>query len=390
MNGRVVQRGQDLTLYVELVDAQTENSLWKHTYNKTMTNLVALQNDIARDVADKLKVKLSGTDEQRLAKNYTENAEAYQLYLKGRFYWNKRTPQDLRKAIEYFEQSIAVDPNYALSFAGIADSYSLLGDQVVLSPLEAYPKAKAAAKKALEIEDSIAEAHTSLAWVLQTYEWDWSGAEREYKRAIELSPNYPTAHQWYAECLMAMGRHQEALAEIHRAKEIDPLSLVINAVEGWVLFHARDYDRSIEQYRKTIELEPNFNRLWQFLARIYEQKEDYENAIAAHRKSIELEGGTKAEQDALKEAYIKFGAKGYWQKRLELLQKQEQIRAIQFYRMVEIYARLGDKDKAFALLEKSYQQREYSIINIKVSPSLDSLRDDPRSQDLLRRVGFPQ
>ncbi|MDQ3258964.1 MAG: protein kinase, partial [Acidobacteriota bacterium] len=389
LNGRVLQRGDDLTLFLSLVDATTENNIWSKQYNRKLTNLVTLQTEIARDVSNNLKTKLSGADEEKLTKNYTENTQAYRLYLQGRFHWNKRTPQDLQKAIEYFEQSIAVDPNYALSFAGIADSYSMLGNMNVLSSLEAYPKAKAIAKKALEIDDGIAEAHTSLAWVLQTYEWDWSGAEREYKRAIELNPNYATAHQWYAEFLMAMGRHQDALDEIHRAKELDPLSLIINAVEGWVLYHARDYDRSIEQYRKTIELEPRFPLLWDFLARIYEQKEDYENAIAAHRKSIELEGGSAVEQDALKEAYTKFGVKGYWQKRLELLQKLEEVRATQFYCMVKIHALLGDKDKAFALLENSYQQREYSIINIKVSPDFDGLRSDPRFSDLMRRVGLP-
>src|SRR5438445_1620691 len=245
LNGRVVQRGQDLILDVELVDAATENVLWKQTYNKTMTNLVALQNDIARDVADKLKVRLSGADEQKLAKNYTDNPEAYQLYLKGRFYWNKRTPQDIQKSIEYFDQAITLDPNYALAHAGLADAYALLPVYGNLPAGESLPKAREAALKALSLDDRLAEAHTALGDVLNYYEYDFAGAEREYKRAIELNPNYATAHQWYGELLTHLGRHEESLAEMRRALQIDPLSLIINRAYGESYLFARRYDEAI-------------------------------------------------------------------------------------------------------------------------------------------------
>jgi tetratricopeptide (TPR) repeat protein len=332
--------------------------------------------------------KLSSQDRQQLASRPTEDFEAYQLYLRGRFAWNKRKPEHLQQSIKFYQAAIDREPTFAHAYAGLADSYSLLGDSVALSAHDAYPKAKAAAIRALEINENLAEAHTSLAWVLQTYEWDWAGAEREYRRAIELNPNYATAHQWYAEFLMAMGRHEEAIAEIRRAKELDPLSIVISGVEGWLLFHARDYDRSLEQYRKTIELDPKFNRLWEFPAKIYEQKEDYENAIAAHRRAVEIKGGSPVEQDALEEAYEKFGVKGYWEKRLEILQRQQQISAIRFYNLAEIYVRLGDKEKAFTHLEKSLKEREYSIINLKVSPNLDNLRGEPRYKEILRKMNL--
>ena len=398
LEGSLQTANNRLRVNVRLLRVADGSQIWAGSFDENETDIFKLQDLLSIEVAKSLTDRLTPQQQRQLASRPTEDFEAYQLYLRGRYAWNKRTPEDLRQSLKFYQAAIDREPTFAHAYAGLADSYSLLGDGIVLSPHDAYPKAKAAALRALEINENLAEAHTSLAWVLQTYEWNWAGAEREYRRAIELNPNYATAHQWYAEFLMAMGRHEEAIAEIRRAKEIDPLSTIISAVEGWILFHARDYDRSIEQYRKTIELEstmggstcfelePKFTRLWDYLARIYEQKEDYENAIAAHRKSIELKGGSAVEQDALKEAYTKFGVKGYWEKRLEMLQKPEQIPAVRLYSLVEIYVRLGDKEKAFALLEKSLQEREYSIINLKVSPSLDNLRDEPRYREMLRKM----
>lgn len=388
LEGSLQTANNRLRVNARILRVADGSQIWAGSFDENETALFKLQDLLSAQIANSLVDKLSPQDRQQLDARLTEDFEAYQLYLRGRFAWNKRKPEHLQQSIKFYQAAIDREPTFAHAYAGLADSYSLLGDSAALSAHDAYPKAKAAAIRALEINENLAEAHTSLAWVLQTYEWDWASAEREYRRAIELNPNYATAHQWYAEFLMAMGRHEEAIAEIRRAKEIDPLSIVISGVEGWLLFHARDYDRSLEQYRKTIELDPKFNRLWEFPAKIYEQKEDYKNAIAAHRKAIEIEGGSVVEQDALSEAYLKFGVKGYWEKRLEFLQKQAQTRAIRFYDIAEVYARLGDKEKAFTLLEKSLQEREYSIINLKVSPSLDNLRDEPRYQEILRKMNL--
>ncbi len=394
LNGRVVQRGQDLILYLELVDANTGNRIWGDQYNRKTADLVSLQSEIAFDVSQKLKTKLSGADKQNLAKNYTENAEAYKLYLQGRFYWNKRTPVENRKAVDYFEQAIALDPNYALAYAALADCYIL---QLPSMPRkERFPKARAAAIKALEIDETLGEAHTALAEV-EVDAWNWSVAERGFKRAIELSPNYPTARHWHAELLSRLGRHDEAIREMKRAQELDPLSLIINAMVGHTLMMARRYDEAIEQFKKTLEMDPNFNlaRIW--LARAYTYKGMYEEAITEREKRIDGPGGnpdnraTQIQNFAeLKAAYRKSGAKGFWEKRLEI-QKQNQAQggSDRPFVMAEIYANLGDKDQALEWLEKVIEERGGDGY-IKVDPALDQLRDDPRFQELLRRVGFPQ
>jgi len=385
LNGRVVQRGQDLILYVELVDAATENVLWKQTYNKTMTNLVALQNDIARDVADKLKVRLSGADEQKLAKNYTDNPEAYQLYLKGRFYWNKRTPQDIQKSIEYFDQAITLDPNYALAHTGLADAYALLPVYGNLPAGESLPKARDAALKALSLDDRLAEAHTALGGVLNYYDYDFAGAEREYKRAIELNPNYATAHQWYGELLTHLGRHEESLAEMRRALQIDPLSLIINRAEGESYLFARRYDEAIAQLRRTIELEPNFATAHDTLGSAYQIKGDYADGVAEFVKARESYG--KPEIAALaRESF----ARGGYQEFLRAMTGERRPADLPSHFVAKCFAMLGEKDKALAELNRSFEKREYYLVYLKVDPRFDLLRDDPRFQDLVRRVGLPQ
>jgi len=284
LNGRLVQRGDDLTLYLSLVDARNGNQLWGEQYNRKLTDLVALQSEIARDVSQKLRARLSGADEQKLAKNYTENVEAYQLYLKGRYFWNKRTPEGDQKSIEYFGQAIETDPNYALAFVGLADAYSSLPFVSEAPPKEAFPKAKAAAIRAIEIDDTLAEAHVSLGWA-RLLDWDWSGAEEELKRSIELNPNYPTAHHRYSRYLVDMGRFHEAIAEAKRAQELDPLSLIISTNVGQSLLYARQYDQAIEAFRKTLEIDPNFWVAHLFLGRAYEQKRMYAEAIAELQKA---------------------------------------------------------------------------------------------------------
>ncbi len=393
LTGKVVQRGNDLSLYVELVDVASDKVIWSETYNRPMINLVALQKDIARDVSNNLQTKLSGADKQRLAKSYTQNTEAYQLYLQGRFYWNKRTPVENRKAVEYFEQAIALDPTYALAYAALADCYIL---QLPSTPRkERFPKARAAAMKALEIDETLGEAHTALAEV-EVDAWNWSDAERGFKRAIELNPNYPTARHWHAELLSRLGRHDEAIREIKRAQELDPLSLPINAMVGHTLMMAHRFDEAIEQFKKTLEMDQNFNLARVWLADTYIYKGMYEEAITEAEKRIAGLGGnpdnraTQVQNFAeLREAYRRSGAKGFWEQDLKRF-KQQQARGenVPPHRMAEIYANLGDKEQAFEWLEKVIEERGGDGY-IKVDPAFDPLRDDLRFQELLRKVGFP-
>src|SRR5258705_3398008 len=253
--GRITQRGESLTISAELVDVRQNRLLWGEQYERKMSDLLTTQREIAKEIVEKLKLKVSG-GERGLAKHYTESNEAYQLYLKGRFYWNKRTPEALQKAIDYFNQAIEKDSNFALAYAGLADCYVV--PAMRLPPRDAMAKAKAAAMRALELDETLAEAHSSLGRVLASYDWDWTNAEKEYTRAIELNPRYAVAHQWYGGYLAVLGRSNEALAERKRAQELEPLSLIINAELGMAFYYARDYDQAIEQFPKTLALDPNF------------------------------------------------------------------------------------------------------------------------------------
>jgi TolB-like protein len=389
LNGRVVQRGQDLILYVELVDTATENVLWKQTFNKTMSNLVALQSDIARDVADKLRVRLSGTDEQKLAKRYTDNPEAYQLYLKGRFYWNQRTGEALKKSIEYFNQAIEKDSSYALAYAGIADAYSLLPSYGGNSTRESYPKAEAAAKRALELDDTLAEAHASLGQVL-IEEWNLPDSNREMQRAITLNPNYATAHHWYA-CnnLLVMRRFDEAIAEGKRAQELDPFSLIINADLGFDYIYARQYDKAIEQLRKTIEMDQSFYYAHRMLGEAYELKGSFPEALAEYQKARQLSDDPIV-LAMLGHAYAASGKKDEALKTLDQLTVIARQRYVSEYSRAIIYAGLGEKDQAINWLEKGYRERAQKMAFLQIEPFFDDLRSDPRFVDLVRRVGLPQ
>jgi len=388
--GRVIQRGDQLTLSLELVDAGTENVIWSEQYSRRQTDLVSLQSEIAHDVSNKLRQKLTGADEQQVTKTYTENTEAYQLYLRGRYHWNKRTPQGLQKSIEYFNQAVAVDPAYALAYAGLADSYALLPFYADTESAEAFPKAKAAATKALEIDDLLAEAHTTLAHVRMWYEWDWSGAERGFKRAIELNSNYPTAHHWYSIHLSFLERPQEALTEIRRAYELDPFSLSINLDMGVVYFNARQYDEAIKQFYKTLEMNPDFFHAHLFLADAYEQKGMYEEAATAFEKVITLRGGSVEMAAGLRNGYKASGERGYFQEKLKFLEGRWRRKKEGAYQIAEVHASLGEQDRALEWLEKAYERRDMSLVNLRVTPKFDGLRSNPRFQDLLRRVGLPQ
>lgn len=395
--GRVMQRGQDLILYVELVDAATENVLWKADYNRPMTNLVSLQSEIARDVSQKLRTRLSGAEEQRVAKTYTANPEAYQLYLQGLYHWHKRTPEDIRKSIALFQQATEKDPSYAQAYAGLALGYSVLPSNSDMSKQETKEnriKERAALRKAQELDDSLPEVHAVLA-TMKEEAWDFTAAEAEYKRAIELNPNYATARQWYSEFLSGMGRHEEAFAEINKAHEIDPFSRAVNANIGLRLYHARRFDEAIAQYKKVIEMEPNYPVAHSFLASAYEAKGMYQEAIAERRVAGILLGGDSTESSERKAAVFTQalktgGAQGYWRKRLELRLKDYEQGNESAFTVAVTYARLGDKDHAFEWLEKSFAAREGDLVGIKTESAFDDLSSDPRFQDLVRRVGLPQ
>ncbi len=390
LTGRIVQRGDTLTISVELINAEDNSHIWGKQYDRKASDLSGMQRDIAKQITDQLRLKLTGEEQKQLNKPSTENAEAYQLYLKGRYYWNKRTKEGFNIAIEYFQQAIDKDPNYALAYTGLADTYNLIADYRFVPPHEVLPKAKVAALKALEIDGTLAEAHTSLASV-HAYDWNWADVEGEYRRAIELNPNYATSHHWFGIFLaMRRGRIDEGIAEIKRAQELDPLSLIISADLGFVLYHSRQYDQAIEQCRKTIEMDPNFAKAHDYLSMFYDAKGMYEEAIVEFQTwrtlsfgNQDIQAGMAAE---LREAYRSSGARGYWQKRLDWANEASKRTYVPSFQMARFYARLGDKERTFEFLEKSYQAHEVQMPNIRTLPDFDDLRSDPRFADLLRRM----
>ncbi len=389
LSGRVVQRGQDLLLSLWLVDTDTEENVWSKQYNRKMSDLITLQSEIAKDVADNLKIKLSGADEQQLNKQYTADVEAYQLDLKGRFFWNRRTEEGLRKGIEYFEQAMSRDPGYSLAYVGLADSYNLLGFYGFLPPKEAFPKAKAAARQALALNEKLAEAHNSLAYAVLYYDWDFMTAEKEFTRAIELNPKYPIAHQWYGNLLTATGRWEEAIQEFKRAQELDPLSLVITAVPAWTYYYARQYDRGVEPCLKAIEMDENFALAHDWLGQVYERKGMYEKAIAAFKKGLTILSNDPETAALLAHAYAVSGNKREAQVILDDLLEHLSRRYVSPYHIATVYVGLGNKVRALKWLETAFNDRQNMLILLKHDPRMDNLRSDPRFGELLRRIAKP-
>jgi TolB-like protein/Tfp pilus assembly protein PilF len=389
LTGRVVQRGDALIIGTELVDVENGWRLWGEQYNRKLADILAIQEEVANEISGKLRLSLTGEEKKRLSKRQTQNAAAYQDYLKGRYYWNKRTAKAVKKGIEYFQQAIEKDPSYPLAYAGLADSYNILGFYGFAAPRNAFPKAKAAALKALEIDPALSEAHASLAYANFYYDWDWLGAGREFKRSIELNPSYATAHTFYANYLMAVGRHQEALAELEKAQELDPLSLITNAGIAWAFYFARQYDQATEQCRKTLEMDPNFVVAHAWLGQTYLQKGVFHEAFKEFQTAIELSEGSPFYVAMLGHAYAVAGDIPEAQKLVDQLKTQSVEAYVSSYSIAEVYAGLGDRDKAFEWLQKAYEERSRALVFLRVEPSLDPLRPDPRFQDLLRRVGLP-
>ncbi|MEO6333944.1 MAG: tetratricopeptide repeat protein [Pyrinomonadaceae bacterium] len=386
LNGRVVQHGDDLVLYLELVDALTGKRIWGDQYNRKQTDLVTLQSEIARDVSNKLKSKLSGAEAAKVEKNYTANPEAYQLYLKGRFYWNKRTAESLKQAVGFFSQAIEKDPNYALAYSGLAESYVLFPNYSVALPLDCMPKAKAAAVRALEIDDSLAETHTALGIYYSNFAWNQPTAEKEFRRAIEINPNYATAHQQFAvECLTAMGRFSEAILEARRAEELDPLSPIIAADLSNILSKARQYDESIVQINHVFTLEPNFWVAHWYLGTAYQGKKQYAEAVAAYRKAMALSPNPWV-KGLLIQSLVSMEQRAEAAKLLSELESESGHGYVSSSSLGMAYGALGDKDKAFALLNKDIDERGSRPQLFSLNPIWDDLRDDPRFAELVRRV----
>src|SRR6266576_1005204 len=390
VEGSVQKANDQVRVNVQLINALTDAHLWADTYDRKLTDIFAVESEIAKTIAETLQAKLTGSEKTAMSKKPTENPEAYELYLKGRFFWNKRTGVDLRKAIDYFNQAVAKDPSYALAYAGLADAYVLLSGFAAASPKDSLPQAKAAAEKALELDSTLGEAHTTLGNALVAYDLNFAEANREFQRAIELNPNYATAHQWYAETgLVPLGQFEKAIAEVKRALELDPLSIVINADVGTVLSNARRYDHAIEQLRKTMEMDPGFSYVHWTLGNALELKGLTEEAIAEYKEAIAL-NDDPLPRALLGHLYAKIGRK---HEALAILKQVRELRESSKQRYVSpsdlalIHIGLGQKDEAIQLLEETYEERDgYNIAFIKVEPMLDPLRGDPRFEALVQKV----
>jgi len=383
LTGRVRQSADSLNVQVDLVDAVTGAQLWGEEYERKIADVLAVKQDIAREITEKLRLRMSGEEQKRLVGRDSKSAEAYQLYLKGRFHWNKRTYEGLNKSVEYFNQAIEHDPNYALAHVGLADSWFVIGWYRYAVPKDAYQRAKSAALRALEIDGRLGEAHISLAMIKATYDWDWAEAEREFKLGIELNPNYATGHHRYSLFLPVMGRLDEAVSEAKKAQELDPLSLIINENVGDVLFFARRYDEAKQQLFKTLELDPNFFVAHDTLAKVYEAEGLQEKALDAS-----LTGEPPDTIARVKKIYAASGIKGVWRYWLEGLLEDSKREYVPPYGIALLYARLGDNDKAFEWLEQAVEGRSANFTSLVADPRLDSLRADARFATLLRRVGL--
>lgn len=390
LTGRLMQRGDAMLISTELIDIRDNKQLWGEKYERRLADMLSVQREIAREITNNLRPTLSGMEQLRADKQYTANSEAFQLYLKGRFYWNKRTPADFQKAIPFFQEAIDKDPNYALAYSGLADSYALLTAYTSESPREIMPKAKEAALKALALDDKLAEAHASLGQINAYYDYDFPTAEREYRRAIELNPNYATAHQWLAEHLAAMKRYDEAMAEIRRALELDPLSMIMNRIYADILVDARKFDEAIQQYYRAIELDPNFPTSHYFLGRAFEAKGMHDQAVEEYSKAAALSGVPSETINRMKETYTKSGWNAYVQMNLDQMLVQSQRRPLPAFVIGGFYARLGNRNETIRWLEKGYEDRDFRMTLLSVAFEFDSFREDPRFKELLRRVGLPE
>ncbi|MBI4547884.1 MAG: protein kinase [Ignavibacteriae bacterium] len=393
LTGRVLQRDDYINLQMELIDVVRQSQLWGKQYNRRSTDVLSLQEEIVREISTTLQPRLGGEEKKQLAKTQTADDEAFRLYLRGRYHWNKRSPEHLRKSIQYLEEALSKDPGYAKAYAGLADSYIILGDFNVLPPKETYPKAREAAMKALDLDTEIPEAHTSLAYALMHYDWDWSAVEREFHRAIELSPNSAQAHSWYALYLSLMGRFDEAVTESQQACLLDPFSAVIRTDAGLTLYFARKYDLAINQCREALELDPTFVVANIPLGGAYVQKQMYPEAIKAFQdlilaSSLATSKAHPVPIAALAHVYALSGRSEDAMNMIELLQEKSKEEYVAPYWMSIAYAGLGNSAEVFRWLQQAYEEKDGSIIFLKAESIFDKWHSNPRFTALLNKLGF--
>jgi TolB-like protein len=387
VEGTVQKTNDQVRVNVQLINALTDAHLWAEIYDRKLTDIFAAESDIAKTIAETLQAKLTGSEKTAMSKKPTANPEAYELYLKGRFFWNKRTGADLRKAIDYFNQAIAKDPNYALAYSGLADSYLLLSPYGAAAPKDSVPQAKAAVKRALELDDTLAEAHASSARILSGFDFDSQKAIAEFERALELNPNYATAHHWFAAGpLLALARFDESIAEGKRSIELDPLSMINNADFGNDYYFARRYDEAIAQLRKTIEIEPHSYLAHYYLGEALQLKGQMPDAIAEYRRAVELDDDPFA-LALLGQSYARVGRRDEVNKILTQLNQEAKTRYVDAYGVGLVFLGLGDKDHAMDELERAYRENDGGdIYNIRIDPMLDDLRGDPRFKALAEKI----
>jgi TolB-like protein/DNA-binding winged helix-turn-helix (wHTH) protein/Tfp pilus assembly protein PilF len=391
VEGTVLRAGDRVRITAELVQVSTDRHLWAETYESPLGNVLALQNHVSSAIVDEIRINLRAEDKERLAKNPAVRPEAYESYLKGRYYWNKRSEEGFTKAISYFQDATRKDSQYALAYAGLADCYAVIGATIIgtVRSEEAAPKAKAAGIRALEIDPSLAEAETSLATAKFNYDWDWSGAASGFKKAIELNPSYATAYQRHSLYLAAMGRFPDSLDQINKARELDPLSISINWSLGWRLYLARQYDRAIEQLLNTADMDPSYELPHLVLGQAYEQKRDFARSIPQLQKAAELSHGSPLMVSGLAHGYAVAGKRAEAEKLLQKLMADSEKQYVSPYYIAIVYAGLGKTEQAMDWLEKAYTDRSNGLVFLKVEPQLDSLRSNPRFNALQARLHLP-
>ena len=389
VEGSVLRSGNRVRINVELIQTASDTRVWGGSYDRDLKDIFVLQAEVAQKIADEIRATLSPPDRARLARRHTPDPDAYLAYSKGRFFWNRRTEVDLKRAIGYFQQAIEEDPNYALAYDGLADCWLPLGWYAYMAPSETFPYAKVAVMKALALDDSLAEAHTSLAFVTLYYDRDWADAEREFRRAIELNPNYANGHHWYAEFLSLVGRHAEAIAESERARELDPLSNIINTWVGSRYFFARQYDKAIEQYRNAVEMDPGFVPVHLVLGHALEQKHMYQEAIAELEKAVSLSGGSPVYMASLAHAYGVAGRQSQAKKLFDDLRNLSKQRYVSSYDLALASLGIGETDQAFTLLARAVEERSPRAAFLGVDPRFDGLRSDARFKELMIRIERP-
>lgn len=388
VEGTVARSGARVRITAQLVHAHTDQHLWAQQYERELTDILLLQAEVASAIAAEVQVRLTPQEKARLASARMVNPEAYDAYLRGRLHWNKRTEEGMKKGLELFQQALAKDPSYALSHAGVAECYNMMGFWGVLPPRDVSPKAKTSATKALEIDENLAEGHAARGWALFAYDWDWAGAEKELQRAIELNPGYATAHQWYCHLMVYQGRHSDALAEVQRTLELDPLSLVMNSNAAYVHILAHSFEEAERKANRALELEANFAPIHLFLGRVYEETGRFDEAVDAFGKSVAISGGAARYLSGLGHGYGAAGRIAEAREVLAELDAMAQRRYVSAYDFATIHAGLGEKEAVFGWLEKAYEERSTWLAMLKADSRFDPLHSDPRFQDLVRRLGL--